>query len=116
MTTTRAAPIWPFPNSGEPWWHSRPPHNMPPPRFSEGDRVRTRWGSYTVLSVLDWEHFGSRAYHCRPDGSGAPPGFGHTWGEADMEPLAEQAAELEPEEVFQPAPAPGPRVEQLALF
>lgn len=112
----RATPIWPFPNSGEPWWHAYPPHNMPPPRFAVGDRVRTRWGSYTVLSVHDWEYFGGRAYHCRPDGSSAPPSFGHTWGEHDMAPLVEQPAEEEGGEAFQALPSPRPGLEQLELF
>lgn len=114
--TARATPIWPFPGASGPWWEAYPPHNLPPPRFAVGDRVRTRWGSYTVLSVSDHEFFGSRAYHCRPDGSSAPPGFGHQWGEADMEPLVERIAEPEDDELFQAAPAPGPRLEQLELF
>lgn len=113
----RATPIWPFPGHASPWWEAYPPHNLPPPRFAVGDRVRTRWGSYTVLVVRDRELFGSREYHCRPDGSSAPPGFGHAWGEADMQPLVvEQIREPEPEEVFQPAPAQGSAVEQMELF
>jgi hypothetical protein len=115
MSHDRAVPIWPFPGQNTSlWWECYPPHNLPPPRFSEGDRVRTRWGNYSVLSVRDHERWGSRAYHCRPDGSTAPPGFGHEFSESDMEPLAELAAE--PDEEDQPAPAAAPRVQQLELF
>jgi hypothetical protein len=114
--TARAAPIWPFPGANGPWWEAYPPHNLPPPRFAVGDRVRTPWGGYTVLVVRDYEHFGSRSYHCRPDGSSSPPGFGHTWGEDDMEPLVEQPAAPEPVEVFHAAPAPRAQVEQMELF
>lgn len=116
MAESRATPIWPFPGCNGPWWESYPPHNLPPPRFAPGNRVRTRWGSYTVLVVHDHEHFGSRSYHCRPDGSSAPPGFGHTWGEDDMEPLVDRPSEPEPAD--QPAPPTTRRVEapQLELF
>lgn len=115
--TDRATPIWPFPGqSCDRWWEAYPPHNLPAPRFAVGDRVTTRWGSYTVLSVRDHEFFGGREYHCRPDGSTAPPGFGHTWSEADMQPLVERQAEPEPEEVFQLAAVPRGAVEQMALF
>lgn len=118
-TVDRATPIWPFPGDNTPWWHAYPPHNLPPPRFAIGDRVTTRWGSATVLQVHDWEHFGSRGYHLRYDFSSSPPGFGHTWSEADMHPLAEHPAESEDDEVFHVPPKPGQQasqVEQLRLF
>lgn len=113
----RNAPIWPFPGQPQrPWWECYPPHNLPPPRFSPGDRVVTRWGSATVLRVYDYEHFDGRLYQIRYDFSSAPEGFGHRWSEADMQPLLEQAREEEAEEVFQPPPLPRAGVEQLALF
>lgn len=109
--------IWPFPGQNTaPWWECYPPHNLPPPRFAVGDRVTTRWGSATVLRVHDCEHFGSRSYHVRHDYTNAPPGFGKTWSEGDMEPLVEQAAGDEADEVFQALPPAGRAVEQMALF
>lgn len=115
--TDRATPIWPFPGqSADQWFEAYPPHNLPPPRFDVGDRVTTRWGRATVLRVHDCEHFGSRGYHVRYDGSDAPAGFGKTWSEADMQPLVEQPAELDDDEVFQPAAVPRGAVEQMEMF
>lgn len=117
MSQDRNVVIWPFPGQNtSPWWEFYPPHNLPPPRFAVGDRVTTRWGSATVLRVYDHEHFDGRAYQLRYDFSSSPPGFGHQWSEADMQPLVEQAAEPDPEEVFQPAPTAAARVEQMELF
>lgn len=116
MLTDRAVPIWPFPGQDtSPWWECYPPHNMPPPRFSAGDRVQTRWGCATVLRVYDYERHTGRAYQLRYDWSSSPPesGFGHLWSEDEMEPLTQAA---EPEEDDQPAPAAAPRVAQLELF
>ncbi len=113
----RATPIWPFPGQNTaPWWECYPPHNLPPPRFAVGDRITTRWGSATVLRIHDCEHFGSRSYHVRHDDSSAPPGFGKTWSEADMEPLVDRIEEPEEVDVFQGLPVPAQRVEQMALF
>ena len=105
MNTDRNVPIWPFPGQSEGrWWENYPPHNLPPPAFSVGDRVVTRWGTATVLRVYDYEGFAGRAYQVRYDFSSAPPGFGHQWGENDMQPAPPPCADWdEPEE---PAPAP----------
>lgn len=101
--SARAVPIWPFPGQASaPWWECYPPHNLPPARFAPGDRVTTRWGTATVLQAYDYEHFDGRAYQIRYDGSSAPPGFGHRWSEADMQPLVEQAAEPEADEAIEP--------------
>ncbi len=115
--TDRATPIWPFPGqSSDRWWEAYPPHNLPPPRFAVGDRVETRWGSATVLRIYDYEHFDGRRYQLRYDFSSAPEGFGHGWGENDMQPLVERQPEPEAVEVFQPSAVPRGAVEQMALF
>lgn len=114
--TDRATPIWPFPGADPSrWWEAYPPHNLPPPRWAAGDRVQTRWGRATVLSVHDWEFFGSRAYHVRHDGSEAPPGFGKTWGEEDMHPVMEPPVEVE-DEPLAVIVSPRAQVPQLELF
>jgi len=115
MHTDRATPIWPFP--GTDWsWAAYPPHNLPPPRFSVGDRVQTRWGRATVVRIHDWEWFGSRAYHLRDDGSDAPPGFGKTWSESDMEPVVDLPAGDEDDELPPCMAAPRAEAPQLELF
>lgn len=111
----RSVPLWPFPGQGtSPWWECYPPHNMPPPRFSVGDRVQTRWGCATVLRVFDYERFTGRAYHLHYDWSDSPPasGFGHLWSEDEMEP-APPPARQDDEEQLQAVPA-APQMELFA--
>lgn len=111
----RNVPIWPFPvQDAARWFEAYPPHNLPPPRFAVGDRVETRWYFGTVIRVFDCEHFGSRCYQVRGDGSDAPPGFGHRWAEDDMQPARERPAE--PEEDAPAQPAPRAEAPQLELF
>lgn len=84
--------IWPFPGTDEP--HG-PPKPLPPTRFAIGDRVTTCWGSATVIAISDWAYDDGRAILVKHDWSSAPPGFGHSFSDADIEPLVEQPAEDE---------------------
>lgn len=100
---------WPFPGQDE---GPPPVYDLPPPRFAVGDRVITRWGWATVGRVMDWPNCSdTRAYHVRHDWCDSPPGFGHIFGEADMEPLVEPPRTEEPADEPPAAPAP-----QLELF
>lgn len=105
-------PFWPWP--GQPVPHLVLPY-LPPPRFAAGERVGTRWGSGTVIRVLDWALFESRAYLVRLVGSSAPPGFGHRFGEDDLTPMQQEpeAAAVEPLSLIHDGQA---GVQQLALF
>ncbi len=96
--------IWPFPGQDEP--HG-PPKPLPPTRFSVGDRVTTRWGSATVIAICGWAYDDGRAILVKHDWSSAPPGFGHHYSDADMEPLLEQPREEDDAETFQLDAIPG---------
>ena len=108
--------IWPFPGQDEP--HG-PPKPLPPTRFSVGDRVNTRWGSATVISICGWAYDDVRAILVKHDWSSAPPGFGHTFSDADIELRVEHPSQEDADEVFQAAPAPCAHampMEQAELF
>ncbi|MCV2423373.1 hypothetical protein LNV47_22555 [Paucibacter sp. DJ4R-1] len=95
---------WPFPGQE----HLPPPvYDLPPPRFSPGDLVKTRWGNATVIKVCAWPMNAGRAYLVKHTWSQAPEGFGHTFGENAIE-LRQKA---EPTPINTPASAP-----QLELF
>jgi hypothetical protein len=72
-----------------------------------GDRVTTRWGSATVIAICGWAYDDGRAILVKHDWSSAPPGFGHTFSDADIEPRVEQSSEEDAEEVFQFDIVPG---------
>lgn len=99
--------IWPFPGTGE--LHG-PPKPLPPTRFAVGDLVTTRWGRATVIAVCGWAYDDGRAILVKHDWSSAPPGFGHTFSDADIELRVEQATEDDDAEVFQPAAQPSQAV------
>lgn len=95
---------WPFPGQE----HLPPPvYDLPPPRFSPGDQVTTRWGNATVLKVFAWPVIAGRAYLVKHTWSNVPEGFGHTFGENTIE-LRQPA---EPTPITKLASAP-----QLELF
>jgi hypothetical protein len=59
----------------------------PVPKFAVGDRVVTRWGRATVLSLYEWTYDGHPfTYHVRHDWVDAPEGFGKPFGENECEP------------------------------
>lgn len=97
------AVLWPFPGADEP--HG-PPKPLPPTRFAVGDIVTTRWGRATVIAIHDWAYDDGRAILVKHDWSSAPPGFGHTFSDADIELRVEQPSEEEDAEAFQPAAEP----------
>jgi hypothetical protein len=95
---------WPFPGQE----HLPPPvYDLPPPRFSLGDQVKTRWGNARVIKVLAWPMSAGRAYLVKHTWSQAPEGFGHAFGENAIE--LRHKAEQTP--ITQPASEP-----QLELF
>ena len=84
------AVIWPFPGQAEP---EGPPKPLPPTRFAVGELVTTRWGRATVIAICDWAYDDGRAILVKHDWSSAPPGFGHIFSDADIEPRVEQPSE-----------------------
>ncbi len=96
--------LWPFPGHAEP---EGPPKPLPPTRFAVGDLVTTRWGRATVIAICDWAYDDGRAILVKHDGSSAPPGFGHIFCDADIEPRVEQSSEDDDDdEAFQSAGEP----------
>jgi hypothetical protein len=87
-----------------------------------GDCVETRWGRATVLIVKDYEGLAGRCYLVKHDWSNAPPGFGHWFGEHDMQPAGPLAQWLDDEDqaptmtITTPPPAARPVAPQLELF
>lgn len=76
---------WPFPGQE----HLPPPPlpDLPPAKYTVGDRVESHWGSATVLKVLDTAGIdGTRDYQIHHDWSDAPPGFGHFFSEGELQP------------------------------
>ena len=88
---------------------------LPPPRFAVGNRVTTRWGRATVEQICDWATLGGRAYQVRHAWSSAPPGFGHFFGEDDIELAGPEPATPNHEEEQEPAAA-APAPAQWELF
>jgi hypothetical protein len=82
---TATATHWPFPGQEH---LPAPVYDLPPARFAVGDQVKTRWGTATVLKVNDWPAIAGRAYLVKHTWSTAPEGFGHQFGEDDIELLA----------------------------
>lgn len=97
------AVLWPFPGTDEP--HG-PPKPLPPTRFAVGDLVTTGWGRATVIAICGWAYDDGRAILVKHDWSSAPPGFGHTFSDADIELRVEQPSDGEDAEEFHPAEEP----------
>jgi hypothetical protein len=96
---------WPFPGDTSP----PPVYDLPPARFSPGDRVESRWGWATVIEALDWPGMdGSRKYLIHHDWSGAPDGFGHLFEELHLTPLAHQPLPQQEQEPVSKAPSARP--------
>lgn len=77
---------WPFPGDTSP----PPVYDLPPPRYSTGDRVESRWGSATVIRWLPWPGADdSRMYMVKADWSTSPEGFGNPFSELGLKPLIE---------------------------
>lgn len=104
---------WPFPSQDAP----PQAYDLPAPRFAIGNRVTTRWGRGTVIAVHDWPNVSdSRAYSIRHDWSSGPEGFGHIFGEVDIELLASPALSAEAEQAPTVDDAPANETTQLELF
>lgn len=97
------AVLWPFPGQAEPEGSPKP---LPPTRFAVGDLVITRWGRATVIAICDWAYDDGRAILVKHDWSSAPPGFGHTFSDAEIEPRVEQPSDEDDDEALQPAGEP----------
>ena len=69
-----------------------------------------------MLRIYDHQHFDGRAYQLRYDFSSSPPGYGHHWSEADMQPLVEVQAKEDDDEPFEPLPLHRAAVDQMELF
>jgi hypothetical protein len=79
MTAASSYPIDDEPH-GPPW------PQLPPARFAIGDRVVSSWGDATVIRVFDGGLNARRSYLIKHDWSNAPAGFGHCFGEHELEP------------------------------